>query len=367
MKKAAFIGKSFTDSDFVGGGAQKFYFELIKRLIDEKFVIDIYCNNCEIKSIKINKVFVIEEKLNFSDITTIESFYDKVENLIKDEKYDYIFSEGYTPAFGINFIQYHSNEFIFKLKKPLIQFFERFFKQKRFDFERNCFKRDFRKLFVVSNTVKKDICSNCHIPEDKISVLYPGVNVVSDFSNKKPLGDTFTFGISSVGIVAKGGYIFLKALKILKKRGYKFRAKFIYPNHKTNLWLNFLVWLYGVRDNIDFLSYQNNMGSFYSSIDCLVMPSLREAFGLVALEAMGNKKTVIVSSTSGVSEILLDGIEGHIFSMGKKAAYKLAEKMEYVMNNPDKISFWEENAYKKAQEFTWDRTFKQLIEELVRI
>lgn len=367
MKKAAFIGNSFKDSDFDRGGGQKFYFELLKKLSEKGFLIDIYCKSCEIKeSLKINKIFVIKEQLDYKNPKTVENFYNQVEILLSKEKYDYVFSEGFTPAVDINFIQYHSTEYILKLKKPLFQFFERKIKQKRIDYERNCFKKNFRKIFAVSGIVKEDICTNYDISEEKVAVLRPGVTLPENPAEKTS-NEIFTFGISATGIVRKGGYIFLKALNLLKKRDYNFKAKIIYPHHKTNLRLIFLVALYGLDENIEFLGFQKNMENFYSSIDCLVMPSVHEAFGLVALEAMIRKKTVIVSSAAGASELILDGVEGHIVSFSKKPEYKLAEKMEYVLKNHDKLNFWEENAYKKAKEFTWERTFKQLLKELERL
>ncbi len=367
MKKAAFIGSSFKDSDFDGGGGQKFYSEIIKNLSEKDFLIDIYCKSCEIKdSLKINNIFVIKEQLDYKNPKTVENFYNEVKLLLKNHKYDYLFSEGFTPVVDINFIQYHSTEHILKLKKPLFRFFERKLKQKRIDFEKSCFEKEFRKIFAVSGVVKEDICTNYNIPEEKVTVLHPGVTLPENLPEKTS-NEIFTFGISATGIVRKGGYIFLKALKLLKKRGYKFRAKIIYPHHKTNFRFLSLIAYYGLKENIELLDFQKNMENFYSSIDCLVMPSVHEAFGLVALEAMIRKKVVIISSAAGASELILDGIEGHTVSFGKKPEYKLAEKMEYVLNNPDKLNFWEENAYKKAKEFTWNRTYKQLLEELKKL
>jgi glycosyltransferase involved in cell wall biosynthesis len=55
----------------------------------------------------------------------------------------------------------------------------------------------------------------------------------------------------------------------------------------------------------------------YRLCDAVVMPSRWEGFGLVAIEAMRNKKAVIASNVAALPEIVEDGVNGFLFDVGR--------------------------------------------------
>jgi glycosyltransferase involved in cell wall biosynthesis len=59
----------------------------------------------------------------------------------------------------------------------------------------------------------------------------------------------------------------------------------------------------GLENRVFFLGYINNMKLFYNSIDVLIIPSLREAFGLVQLEAQASGTPVVVFDSEAALEI----------------------------------------------------------------
>lgn len=69
--------------------------------------------------------------------------------------------------------------------------------------------------------------------------------------------------------------------------------------------------------------------------DCyaFALPSLSEGFGRVFIEAMALGKPVIGSNVGGVPEIIRDGENG--FLIEPKDASMLAEKLEYLLSNPE--------------------------------
>ncbi len=180
----------------------------------------------------------------------------------------------------------------------------------------------YKKIIVPSNILKAELENNFGISDDKFVVIYPGVDVPETFiaadshasnaasglvaENDKNLNE-FVFGLSAPSFSKKGGNIFLKSLSMLKKKGYKFKAKIIYPKARKNLSLQFSLFRHGLRDSVEFFPYQKDMQGFYNSVDAVVMPSLIETFGLVALEGMANGKPAVVSSNCGASEIIQDG------------------------------------------------------------
>jgi len=371
QKKIAFIIRLFQDKSFHGGG-EKLFYKLISKMIRNKYVIDIYCSETNVSEFPgINQIIVVDKPYCHIDPVSMEEFYNEAKKLIKDKEYDFIISENVTPPVDITFI--HGHSMIYRQKK-LRNIFQRFFsfnirpvKSKRIKYEKKWLSQGYRKIFVVSNILKNDYIENFGIPESVISVLYPGVDIPDNTNFSPSLNKTFTFGLSSPGFVRKGGYIFLKALVILKKRGVDFKAKVIYPGFKKNLWLKILIKLYGIDKNIEFCSFQNSMQDFYENIDCMIMPSVEEAFGLVALEAMANKKVSIVSSLSGASEIIQDGVNGFIFNMDKNSAKNLAEKMLYLIKNKDNLKDYNKKAFETAKIYNWDLFYNNFINELLKL
>jgi len=66
----------------------------------------------------------------------------------------------------------------------------------------------------------------------------------------------------------------------------------------------------GLADKILFLGYRKEVVKIIAALDILVLPSLREPFGLVSLEAMAMKKPVVATNTGGSPEVVIDGKTG---------------------------------------------------------
>ena len=66
----------------------------------------------------------------------------------------------------------------------------------------------------------------------------------------------------------------------------------------------------GIAQNVRLLKTVQNIESFYDSIDLLLIPSLREPLGLVALEAASRGVPVICSAVDGLPEAVVHGQTG---------------------------------------------------------
>lgn len=377
LKKIAFIIRYFQKKSFHGGG-EKLFFNLIKRLKQNNWEIHVYCSVSDIPNgDEVDKVFVIDEPYDHLKPKTMEKFYAQAKKLIQNENYTYVVSENITPPVDITFLQGHSLEMRLKRDK---NFFEKFLynfrkiKLERMKYHKKWMREGYRKIFVVSEVLKKDIVENFGVPEDKIAVIYPGVNLPenTDLQNSSS-SKTPVFGLCAPGFKIKGGYIFLKALSILKNKGYHFKAKIIYPKYKKNIWVRLFVKFLRIGEQVEFLPFQQDMPEFYHSVDAIVAPSIEDTFNLVVLEAMANSKFCIVSSNAGASEIIKDEKNGFVFYMSKNPSENLAEKMILYINKFPKFSKDSQNsnlcqsARNTAEFFTWNKTFEQFINELEMI
>ena len=68
----------------------------------------------------------------------------------------------------------------------------------------------------------------------------------------------------------------------------------------------------------------NELNDFYNFVDCFVLPSRVEPFGITVLEAMSCGKAVIASHVGGIPEIIDDGVDGILVPREDSGALKKA-------------------------------------------
>ena len=121
---------------------------------------------------------------------------------------------------------------------------------------------------------------------------------------------------------------------------------------QKNFYLKLLLNLYGIKDYVEFLPSQEDMNLFYQSINCLIMPSIIEPFGMVATEALTSKIPVIVPSHSGAADVVINGKNGYVFDFAQNPAKELSKVMTIMLNLPkDTYNQMTENAYLSTQNF----------------
>lgn len=68
----------------------------------------------------------------------------------------------------------------------------------------------------------------------------------------------------------------------------------------------------GIKEQVCFLGYQKDAHLLMEQMDVIVVPSFREAFGNVAIEAALTKKPVVASNVDGIAETIIDGETGFL-------------------------------------------------------
>ena len=326
----------------------------------------ILCNKDKIFTQKINKIAKITADLDFKNPLKIMELDKKVKKITENENYDYIICDSFTLSNTAGIM--HSPSITKRMQicpniiYKTIHFLTHF---NRIIFNK-FFYRKCPKLFVVSSILKDDYTQNINLPKEKIKVVFPGFqfNPNAEIQHKKRKKNEFIVGMSANGFSTKGGFILLDAIKILKKKYPQIKAKIIYAKYANNLGINLCMKFWNIKNNVEFLDFQNDMNKFYNSLDCLVCPSLCEAFGRVVTEAMNYKVPVIVSSTTGAKDIIEHQKNGLIFERKKYSGKDLAQKIEYIIQNPDKAESMANVAYATSQDITWEKFAKDIFYEL---
>ena len=105
--------------------------------------------------------------------------------------------------------------------------------------------------------------------------------------------------------------------------------------------------------------------TFFNSIDLLVVPSHREAFGLVAIESLAYGVPVICSNLGGTKEAIENEVTGLYFESGNPdSLYKILKRISLdnsllkrlSQNSIGSVSRW--SIEKTAQSFIHLKTIK---------
>jgi len=106
----------------------------------------------------------------------------------------------------------------------------------------------------------------------------------------------------------------------------------------------------GVEDRVIFTGYldQEALRMIYTRADVVVVPSVLEGFGIVALEGWAYKKPVIISSGAGVVELAEDGKNSYVFNPSRPR--ELAEKIHKILSNPEGAEEIAERGYETLEQ-----------------
>jgi glycosyltransferase involved in cell wall biosynthesis len=128
--------------------------------------------------------------------------------------------------------------------------------------------------------------------------------------------------------------------------------------------LKALVIKIGVADRVHFLGSVDDktLRAYYKSCDVFVMPSAKEGFGFVFLEAMQYGKPVIAANIGGSPEVVQDGLTGLLVQYGNIA--QLAEAITDLSLHPEKRLRMGAAGYQRLQD---NYTFPPFREKLTNI
>ena len=245
-----------------------------------------------------------------------------------------------------------------KLGLPLITFFHG---SDVFAYKDIGFKIRLRSLFnkgaafIVNCEYMKNELVKMGCPAGKLRKSYSGINL-DKFKIKNNMTRNENFNILMCGrLVEVKGHIYgIKAYEMVRARHPGARIKLTIigdgplekelKDHSKNI------------PGIDFLGAldQRLVAKEYQKADAVVVPSIHtkagnpDAIPVVAREAMATMLPVIATNIAGMPEVIKDGYNG--FLVPEKSPEEIAEKLEYIINYPDKALDIARNARRTIEE-----------------
>jgi D-inositol-3-phosphate glycosyltransferase len=104
---------------------------------------------------------------------------------------------------------------------------------------------------------------------------------------------------------------------------------------------------------------QDTLPYYYSAAEVLVMPSLYESFGMVALEAMACGTPVIASQVGGLAFLVQDGITGFHVPDGDPDA--LCARLSLLLGDPVLRQKMGQEAANYARSYAWEKIAAEMI------
>lgn len=126
--------------------------------------------------------------------------------------------------------------------------------------------------------------------------------------------------------------------------------------------LRVLVKKKGLEERVEFLGRvsDDKLLELYSRAIVIPFVPIHEDFGYITIEAFKSKKPVITCSDSGEpSHIVEDGLSGFVVEPNPQ---KIAEKINYFIENPEKATQMGINGYSSVKDISWGNIIKSLLD-----
>jgi len=197
------------------------------------------------------------------------------------------------------------------------------------------------RFLCVSHAMKDDML-RLGIPRQKIVVMSNGVDLERFYPRSVSDGFRKELGIETEGPVIgtagrmvpeKGQVYLIEALKYLREEWKGLKCLFIGEGHSLSK-LKKVSSESGMDDICIFSGVRKDIELIYPALDLFVLPSLREPFGLVLLEAMASGIPVLATDSGGPSEFIESGVNG--FLVVPRDSKALAEKITWILSNKER-------------------------------
>ena len=220
-------------------------------------------------------------------------------------------------------------------------------------------------IVAISENTKLDLIELLQIPEEKIVVIYSGLNneekklseaEAEAFKKAHDINSRFVLYLGAIeprknvaGLIEaynimRDRHLPLTEYQLILAGASGWKNRHIYRRANSSLY----------RDDINFLGYvsRSERSWLYSNASLFVYPSYYEGFGFPPLEAMSHDLAVVTSDVSSLPEVTGDAA----LMVNPYSTLDLAKAMETMLLNPELRKMYAEKGHERAKLFNWQKT-----------
>lgn len=239
------------------------------------------------------------------------------------------------------------------------------------------------KVYPNSNGLKKYILKHIKIDKKKIKVIWKGssngininyfkvskylINLANNFKKKKNIQNKFIFIFVGRIVKDKGIEELIEAFVSLNKKIANIRLIVVGEEEKKlDPISNKVKYLLKKNKNIIKINYQTDIRKYLCASDCLVLPSYREGFPNVVLQASSMKLPSIVSNINGCNEIVKQNVNGLLVNAKNTSElYNAMKKM--VLNKKFYDNLKKSTRKRVMKNFNQEFFFKKVLQNYRKV
>jgi len=330
-------------------------------------------------NIPMKKLFLI--RANKTKFGGAENYLQRLSIELKKQNIEYVMMHSSIPKFFVSWIRVFlfnlqaclkksSNDLYFSLERITCPDIYRagdgvhkeFLKTKKRKFnplnlvylylEKKCF-INAKKIIANSHMIKKQIVKTYHIPENKIEVIYNGIEM-KPFHDCQEIKKEFNIKDEKIILYVGSGFErkgVKEALEIVSKLKTQVTL-IVVGKDKHQAYYKKLA--HNLHVNAIFTGARSDVEQFYSLSDIFLFPTHYEPFSNVVLEAMSFYNVIFTTKQNGAHEIL-----DPFYIMKTPQDYSIVATIDALLNNPKELAKVKEENYKIVQNFTIEKNARE--------
>ena len=227
------------------------------------------------------------------------------------------------------------------------------------------------RVIVCSESMKDEICNHFNIPEKKVDVIPNAIDATKyqTSADKGAVRQRYGVGwgeklVLCVGrlVPQKGVEYFIRAIPSIARRFPEAKYVIVGEGWSRDL-LEAEARASGHSDKIKFTGFASDQDviDLMTSADVLVVPSIYEPFGIVALEGMATGVPVVASNVGGLAEVI-DHDRTGLF-VYPRSPESIAWGIGKILSDPDHAQWLTKNAKEKLHKaYSWEAVAMKTVE-----
>ncbi len=225
----------------------------------------------------------------------------------------------------------------------------------------------FPKVVAISDMVKQDMMKWYRIPEERIAVVYNGVDTEhfhprnrqfrSEIRRRYGLGDEWVILFVSNNFRMKGLGFLIEALSKIKKTSRVSVKLLILGRDRKDSYVR-LARERQISKEVVFVGSTDEPEKYYGASDLLVHPTFYDACSLSVLEALASGLPVITTYFNGASGIITQGQEGFVIA-DPRDDQDLAEKILFFLDR-EKMERASTAARRLAESYSLGKNWEEM-------